>query len=563
MTERMLLGIDAGGTHTDAVLIRNGKEKNEILAKAKVQTRHDDLPSSVNAVLDALSADLSSVSQVTLGTTLAVNAIVQGRLDPVGLLLAAGPGLAPERFALGSYVAVAQGGLDHRGVEVTPLNTKGLAATLADWKERGVHSVACVSKFSPRNPDHEKKLALLAEEAGMTVTQGHKLSGRLNFPRRIATAWYNAAVSKVHNAFLDAVTEVLRLRGIQAQIRLLKADGGSIPLGLARKEPVQTILSGPAASVMGVLALAKSEGTALLLDVGGTTTDIALLADGSPVLDRDGMRIGGRRTLVRALASISIGIGGDSLITVCDGNVQTGPKRLGNAMAFGGDAPTLLDALNFEGPLSGDTGDRARSEKGIEALASKHALSPHTLAQKAITMALDAIYENAHSLLERVNSRPIYTLRGLRSYTKMAPERIFLVGGPAHCLRDRLCERFSLPVEIPEEADVANAIGAALTKPTDTLDVYADSAHRTLRAPRLDVHEKLTGSATLDSVKKRALDLLANHLTENGIEDASVEVVEEDIFAVLDDYGSSSRDIRVSCQVVPGITGKAHADRSL
>ena len=154
-----------------------------------------------------------------------------------------------------------------------------------------------------------------------SITLGHKLSGRLNFPRRIATAYFNAAVQRLHSNFLDAVESALAESGVRAAVRLLKADGGAVPLSLSRREPVQSVLSGPAASVMGVLALCHEsevmrQGCSLLLDMGGTTTDMALFVDGSPVVDRDGMRLEGRRTLVRALATVSIGVGGDSLITV-------------------------------------------------------------------------------------------------------------------------------------------------------------------------------------------------------------------------------------------------------
>ena len=190
----------------------------------------------------------------------------------------------------------------------------------------------------------------------MPLTEGHRLSGRLNFPRRLATAYFNAAVGRLHGEFLDAVEAALADAGISAQVRLLKADGGAVPLELSRREPVQSILSGPAASVMGVLALCHGsdvmrQGCSLLLDMGGTTTDMALFVDGSPVVDRDGMRLEGRRTLVRALATVSIGVGGDSLITVdADSGalrpVKVGPLRDGPAMAFGGTQPTLLDALN-------------------------------------------------------------------------------------------------------------------------------------------------------------------------------------------------------------------------
>ena len=509
------------------------------------------------------AAALGAVERVTLGTTLAVNALVQGRADTVGLALSAGPGLNPARFALGGHVCVAPGGLDHRGVEVSPLQTDGLARQAAAWRDAGVAAVACVGKFSPRNPAHERAMgAAAAKASGLPVTLGHRLSGRLNFPRRVATAYYNAAVQRLHNAFLDAVEAALADAGIHAATRLLKADGGAVPVSLSRREPVQSILSGPAASVMGVMALCPEagRGCSLLLDMGLPTTDMALFADGSPVIDRDGMLLQGRRTLVRALASTSIGVGGDSLLTVegtgAATRVRTGPLREGPAMAFGGVRPTLLDALNaLDGnSASGDRGNVAASRDGVAALAVLCGLEPRVLAQKAVDDALARVTRAAHELIDAVNARPI-TLAALRN-TRGSADRIWLVGGPADCIRERLAAAFGLPVASPPHAAVANAVGAALTLPTAGLEIYADTGRGLLRAPALDLEERINKGFTLDAAERRAGELLAAHLAAEGVPDAAVEVLEADLFATLDDSGYGSKDIRVACQVVPGIAGR-------
>ena len=567
-----LLGIDMGGTHTDAALIGHNGHALRLLGQAKVVTRHDALPVSVQEVLQALKTDLGSdgallaqIHSVTLGTTLAVNALVQGRADRVGLALSAGPGLAPARFALGEDVCIVPGGLDHRGVEVTKLDTTPLKQACRQWQEKGVSAVAAVGKFSPRNPAHENVMAqCVTETAGLPVTLGHRLSGQLNFPRRIATAYYNAAVARLHGDFLDAVEEALRTAGIAASPRLLKADGGAIPAMLAREEPVQSILSGPAASVMGVLALCPhmAGGCSLLFDIGGTTTDIALFVDGSPVIDREGMELLGRRTLVRALATTSIGVGGDSRITL-DGKganalVRTGPLRDGPAMAFGGALPTLLDACNALDADAPDRGDTARSREGMAALARSHGLEAQHVAQMAVQDALAQVRAAANALLERLNSRPIYTLAALRAARRVAPERVILVGGPAECLKKRLEQALGLPVIVPEAAPVANAVGAALTLPTASLELYADTGRGALQVPSLDVRESIGRNYTLEAAKVRASELLQQHLAQSGVDGAKVEVVEADHFATLDDGGYGSRDLRVTCQVVPGIVGQMH-----
>ena len=605
MSETYVLGIDAGGTHTDAVLLAcpvmadgagaPAAPVARLMGCAKVRTRHDDLPRSVREVLAELAkssmgksapkCDFGRITRVTLGATLAVNALVQNRADRVGLAVSAGPGLDPHRFTLGRHVCVVPGGLDHRGVEVSPLRTDALHEAAASWQAEGVAAVACVSKFSPRNAAHEQAMAEAVRHAApqMPVTEGHRLSGRLNFPRRLATAYFNAAVGRLHGEFLDAVEAALAGAGIRAQVRLLKADGGAVPLELSRREPVQSILSGPAASVMGVLALchgsdAMRQGCSLLLDMGGTTTDMALFVGGSPVVDRDGMRLQGRRTLVRSLATVSIGVGGDSLIMVNAAagadmplvrRVKVGPLREGPAVAFGGTQPTLLDALNVlnssdTSPSATTTspdfladalaGDVSASESGIAALAAQHGLSVLELAQMAVDDALQQVAAAAQALTEGVNARPIYTLAALKALREARPTHAWLVGGPACCVAHRLSQALGMPVQTPPHADVANAVGAALTLPTDALELYADTGRLVLTVPALDITERIGKSYSLNEARQRACDLLRARLEAAGESGARVEVTEADIFATLDDAGHGSRDIRIVCQVVPGLS---------
>lgn len=571
MTEFML-GIDCGGTHTDAALIAMEEGHAKLLAAAKTITRHDDLPGSIGAVLKSLAdtpgcAELvSQIRRVTLGATLEINALVQGKADKVGLALCSGPGIDPAHFAIGDFVCIVPGGLDHRGVEVKKLYLDTLQKQAAQWAAAGVSAIACVGKFSPRNPEHENLMAKTAQVAsGLPVTVGHHLAGQLNFPRRIATAYYNAAVGRIHENFLDSVEKAFTEAGMDAQFRLLKADGGAVPFNVSRKEPVQSILSGPAASVMGALALwpDASVGSSLLLDMGGTTTDIAMFLNGSPVVDRQGMSLGGRRTLVRSLASISIGVGGDSILNIqkkADGEekVCVGPNREGPAMAFGGSAPTFLDALNYlDGENSGiDRGDVKKSRAGIEAFAEKAgrgSTQAQEVAREAVQDGLNKIVKAVYNLVENVNSRPIYTLAGLKAVNEARPDKCCLVGGPAHCVRERLQTALGMKVELAPHPEVANAIGAALARPTSSLEVYADTGKRELAAPAINYREKIPPDYTLEQAKEKTLELLRLKLQAENIRDAKVEVVEADMFATLDDHGRGARDMRVVCQGVPGL----------
>lgn len=570
MSETIVLGIDCGGTHTDAALLAVEGTAARLLASAKTITDHADLPGSIlrvragleKACDDRAKAALARISRLTLGTTLCINAILQGRADKVGLALSAGPGLDPVHFGLGEYVCVVPGGLDHRGVEVSRLFTNELALEAKKWAREGIAQIACVGKFSPRNPVHEQEMARVAEEAsGLPASMGHSLSGRLNFPRRVATAYYNAAVSNLHNAFLDSVENSAAFAGHTENMRLLKADGGATSFGESRKNPVQSILSGPSASVMGALAQWPDGGSGccLLLDMGGTTTDIAIAVDGSPVLERQGMMLEGRRTLVRALAQQSIAVGGDSLLRLENGadgpNVLVGPQRIGSAMAFGGNEPTLLDAFNVLNAAQNPQnclGDVEASRRGLEKQAAGQ-IGAGDLAEKAVESAMARIARAAYDLVETVNESPIYTLARLRAVKEARPDKACLVGGPALAARARLEKALDLPLSIPPRPEVANAIGAALSLPTASLEIYADTGKGTLWVPALGFRENIGRNFTIEDAKKRALTLLAEYLEKNGAADASVEVVEADFFATLDDRGYGAKDIRVVAQARPGL----------
>ncbi|MDO5483412.1 MAG: hypothetical protein Q4F27_00750 [Desulfovibrionaceae bacterium] len=189
-------------------------------------------------------------------------------------------------------------------------------------------------------------------------------------------------------------------------------------------------------------------------------------------------------------------------------------------------------------------------------MAGEYGLAPEELARQAVEDALARISLAVRDLVTRVNARPIYTLAALKAVREARPERVWLVGGPAHCIRERLAKALSLPVACPPHSAVANAVGAALALPSHGLEVYADTGRGLLRAPALDVEERIPGGYTLEAAKARALELLSARLAQVGADKARVEVVEADIFATLDERGYGSRDIRVACQARPGIAGR-------
>jgi len=200
-------------------------------------------------------------------------------------------------------------------------------------------------KIFPPEPQQETGLKNLIDDGLHHVSLGHRMSGHLNFPRRIATTYLNEAVWERYRYFVTEVLRFVHERRIDVPIYILKADGGTFDIEQSVEFPVQTILSGPAASVMGMLTMTACKEDAIALDIGGTTTDIAVFADGVPLLEPFGVTIDGRKTLIRGLRTKSVGVGGDSVVSLREGKLSVGPEREGPAAAFGGPFPTPTDAM--------------------------------------------------------------------------------------------------------------------------------------------------------------------------------------------------------------------------
>lgn len=549
----MLLGIDVGGTHTDAVLV----DDDGILKSFKTRTDHDNLLGSVTTALTQVTSgfDVKKITNINLSTTLSTNAIVESRLEKTGLFISSGPGINPANFAMGDFTYVIPGSIDHRGTETQKIDIKAVNAGLEKCRAGGVKVFASVSKFSTRNRDHEEQMAGAAEGQADFITSGYRLSSRLSFPRRVATAYYNSAVWRIYNSFTDAVVKAMEQIGIHAPVNILKADGGTMPVEVSRQIPVESILSGPAASIMGIIALCSIDRDSVILDIGGTTTDIAVFASGAPLIEREGIKLGGSPTLVRSLQNRSIGIGGDSMIRVNNGSVIVGPERKGPCMADGGTHPALIDAMNFLGRA--DFGDTAKSADGIKQLAASEKIKPEALAEQAVEYAVTAIRRAVDAMLDEINSKPVYTIHEMIEGKKIIPEKIYIIGGPARSVAKAMTG--ALEITVPEYFEVANAIGAALARTTFETELFTDTGKGVMTMPNLDLEESVDRRYSIEDAKHDALEHMAAFMKKSGY-DSSVkpELVEVSAFRIISDYGSSGCDIRVRCQVKPGLTRNLH-----
>jgi N-methylhydantoinase A/oxoprolinase/acetone carboxylase beta subunit len=343
----LFLGLDTGGTYTDAVLFDPAKG---VLAVAKsLTTKHDLAIGLKGAMLGVLPQATEEIAMVGLSTTLATNAIVEGHASPICLLLAGYEPSALDRAGLrqalgGDPVVFLGGGHGPTGDEQGPLDLAGAAEAIKAQAPK-VAAFAVSAYFSVRNPAHEIALRRLVRElSDRPVSCGHELTSKLDAPRRALTCALNARLIPQLQQLVRAVLGLLGERSIKAPLMVVKGDGSLIDAAVAMESPVETILSGPAASVVGARYL-SGEDDVFVVDMGGTTTDIALLAGGRPVLNRDGATVGGFRTMVEAVGVHTFGLGGDSEVRLEEAGLVVGPRRVMPLALLGQQHPGMLAVL--------------------------------------------------------------------------------------------------------------------------------------------------------------------------------------------------------------------------
>jgi N-methylhydantoinase A/oxoprolinase/acetone carboxylase beta subunit len=335
-TAPLFLGIDTGGTYTDAVL---WSPSAGVVAKAKALTTRHDLAEGISGAVDAVLAqavvDPGAIKLVSMSTTLATNALVEGQGGRVALVMI---GFKPEDLARDGLAAAlggdplveCPGGHDVHG-NAARLDLSDLEARLPTLSGE-VSGFAVAAYFSTRNPAHEIAARdMIRARTGLPVTASHELSSKLGGPRRALTTLLNARLISMIDRLVAATEGFLARRGIAAPLMVVRGDGALVSAAFARTRPIETILSGPAASLVGARHMTGLD-EAVVSDIGGTTTDVAVLDRGRPRLDPEGATVGGFRTMVEAVAMRTFGLGGDSEISLEDGGLEPalklGPRRL-------------------------------------------------------------------------------------------------------------------------------------------------------------------------------------------------------------------------------------------
>ena len=443
------LGVDTGGTYTDAVIVDEAADR--VIGKAKSLTTRADLALGIGRAVDAALAGAGvqarDVALVSLSTTLATNALVEGQGGRVALVFIGFDAGDMERGGLiealkGDPVILLDGGHSHAGTEAATLDLASLETQVAELAA-SVMGFAVAARFATRNPAHEIAARdVIRRVTGRPVTCSHELSAQLNGPKRALTAVLNARLIGMIDRLVAACERHLASVGIDAPLMVVRGDGALISAAMVRERPIETILSGPAASIVGARWLTGAK-DALVSDIGGTTTDVALLRGGLPEIDPQGARVGGFRTMVEAVAMRTTGLGGDSEVHLKTegllGGLRLGPRRLMPVSLLAVDHGAMVHATldralstetagEFDGrfvvPMTGNTGGLNAREAAVLARITAPMPMAAALTSRIEVAALERLVARGLVMISGVTpSDASHVVGGLDAWDAKAAEK--------------------------------------------------------------------------------------------------------------------------------------------
>ena len=447
MAESLRIGVDVGGTNTDAVLLRG----REVLAQHKAPTSADvegGVIAAIRAVLEQARTPARDIGAVMIGTTHFTNAFVEGkRLARVGVIRLGAPATASVRpfagwpadlhIAVAGHAAIVSGGYNYDGRPIRVIDPDEIRRVVGEIASKGIRAVAISSVFAPVNRDQEEAAADLVRELlpDARITLSCDI-GRIGLIERENAAIMNSALLALAEGVVESFRQALHALDVTAPFFISQNDGTLLAPATVARFPVSTFASGPTNSMRGAAFLSGAT-NALVLDIGGTTTDAGALVNGFPRESSIAVDIGGVRTNFRMPDILSIGLGGGSLVSLHSGRVRVGPHSVGyriatEALVFGGTQLTATDIAVAAGYA--DIGDRARVSH---------------LDARLVQSAVDEIHRLAEDALDRMK-------------TSSTPAHVILVGGGSVLIHRELAGVGDLTV--PAQAGVANAIGAAIAQ---------------------------------------------------------------------------------------------------
>lgn len=503
--------------------------------------------------------DEQALNQITVSTTLVTNAIIQNRIPPVQLLLFSGNGMRVDALPWPVSYLELSGEMDFRGREIEPPDQDEWGKLLTPNLRENPACVAIIGKFSHRNGLHEEQLATYLREINpsLRIALGHAW-GQANFYRRSLTTYLNLGVSDLYYKFAEQLQSAVSARKISAPISILKADGGILPISKIR--PIESIYSGPAASILSALIQNEPTASSIIVDIGGTTTDIGLVLSGVPLLSLKGAQIGPYSTLVRSLAVRSIPVGGDSAIHASDQGFVLESYRLGPAYCLGGDILTPTDAMRYLGLI--DYGNEQLAEEALASILPIERRTPeflHELASAIIDLVAERIAEAVDSLKREWQEEPAYKVWEVLHPHEGHTFQTLVSGGGARGMTVALEKRLRTPVLLGVFPEVSNALGAAMARPTFDCTLHLDTYMKRYRVEETGEQGKWSGSLRPYQEVEGFLDTLAQQQAASyGMKIEDVEKEPFDFFPIVQGYKTVGQIVRGAVHLRPGVIGRIH-----
>ena len=435
-----VVGIDTGGTYTDAVLLDTEIQGADcIKRKAKAITTHEKLEIGIRNSIVSLGlskSDISKIEKVVLSTTLATNATVEGKIGQIGLLMIGGVPVG--KLATNECIAV-EGKVNIKGRIIRDIDKEEVKRAVKELMPK-VEAFAVSGQASVRNPILEQRVkAVIKSICDLPVVCGHELVSELGYLERTNTAVVNAGLLPIIDNFVKAIKTILDEQKIGAPVFVVKGDGTIAKIDAIRNTPIDTVLSGPAASIIGAINLTGVK-NAVVVDMGGTTTDIGIVRNKRVELSKDGAVVGDWQIRIRSAQLYTYGLGGDSAVKIDDGKIEIGPERLLPSCRGGEHNVTPTDVLHYTGEFV--AWDRVNA---VEAIQEQAALA-ETSSDEYVEQVRDAIADKIYNNLKR--------FRRIKC-------PICAIGAPAESWYRIAQKQYNFNLMVPKHYEVANAVGAA------------------------------------------------------------------------------------------------------
>ncbi len=543
----MILGIDVGGTYSDGVLI----SKNKIVKEIKVKTNSEDLIESITQIKTKLDIKEKDLEKVIVSTTLMTNFIVEEKYEKVGLLLVPGPGMKYSEEIFPFPYKIVRGGVDFQGRIIENFDEKEVLQKVNDFNRDGIDKISINCKFSPRNPLLENNIYKLIKKKypNIKLEKGIDLTGNLNFIRRSVSSGLKIASVDIFDNFLKSLQAVFP---VAKNIYILKSDGGAIPIEQGKENSIETIFSGPAASVFGAYSLMRDIDSALVIDIGGTTSDYSLILNNEPLFASKGIKINNFYTTARGLSVYSLPLGGDTKIKFhSEGFIFTKNKTI-PAMNGGKDL-TISDCLCFLDEI--DIGDKKLASASLQREGEKLNLSPRDLSLKILNQAGRIISDSLDEVIAYWEREPKYKVWQIENQMKIHPEILFLIGGPAKGLSKYIQNSINIPVVVDERAMTANALGAALAKNSFSSYVRINTSEGNSNSGWGFYEDKdFKKRIHPDEAAEYALEITRKHLQDNGVYEEPI-IFQHEIFSIVRSSYTSGQIHEIQIGLKPGIQG--------